>query len=134
MKPEFDDSKQVKFQLDNKYREYAVFFNNIEKNKPSIINLAGKKQFENYVDALYQLKSATQNSPPITVVKLAGDLIHMHLNRLFSDKQRNHEFIIYYLLYKYYVSAEARRAKGALSFSADFKGFSVDKVEKVIFK
>jgi len=134
MKPEFDDSKQVKFQLDNKYREYAVFFNNIEKNKPSIINLAGKKQFENYVDALYQLKSATQNSPPITVVKLAGDLIHMHLNRLFSDKQRNHEFIIYYLLYKYYVSAEARRAKGALSFSAAFKGFSVDKVEKVIFK
>ncbi len=134
MKREFDDSKQLKFQLDNKYREYAGFFNSIEKKGPSIINMAGKKQFENYVNALQRLKSVMQSSTAMGTKKLAGDLVHMHLNRLFTDKQRNHEFIIYYLLYKYYVSAEARRTKAGLSFSPTFKGFSVDQVEKVIFK
>jgi len=134
MKREFDDSKQLKFQLDSKYREYAGFFNSLEKKKPSIINLAGKKQFENYVIALRHVKMAMRNSPAAAAMTLAGDLIHMHLNRLFSDKQRNHEFIIYYLLYKYYLSAEARRTKGVLSFSPTFKALGVDQVEKVIFK
>jgi len=131
MKREFDDGKQLKFQLDNKYREYAGFFNSMEKCKPAIIRLGGKKQFENYVGTLRLLNDATVSTQK---GKLAGDLMHMHLNRLFSDKQRNHEFIIYYLLYKYYNSVEARRDKGSLSFSPAFKGFSMDQVEKVVFK
>ena len=134
MKREFDDSKQLKFQLDNKYREYAGFFSGIQKSKPAIVKLAGKRQFENYENALRLFKSAAQHLPANSAMKLAGDLIHMHLNRLFSDKQRNHEFIIYYLLCKYYVSVEARRSKGALVFSPSFKGLSMDQVEKVIFK
>ncbi|HZY37067.1 MAG TPA: lantibiotic dehydratase [Mucilaginibacter sp.] len=134
MKREFDDSKQVKFQLDNKYREYAGFFNSIYRSKPAIVKLAGKKQFGKYISALQLLKSAACDCPEATTMKLAGDLIHMHLNRLFSDKQRNHEYIIYYLLYKYYTSAEARRGKELLSFSPAFKRFGVHEVEKVVFK
>ncbi len=134
MKREFDDSKQLKFQLDNKYREYAGFFNGIQKSKSIIIRLAGKKQFENYLNSLRLLKDVAVKNQSGAPVKLAGDLIHMHLNRLFSDKQRNHEFIIYYLLNKYYISVEARRGKGSLSFSPAFKGFSMDQVEKVVFK
>jgi hypothetical protein len=67
-------------------------------------------------------------------MKLAGDLIHMHLNRLFNDKQRNHEFIIYYLLYKHYLSVEARKGKRVLSFSPAFKGPGVDHIDDVVFK
>ena len=96
--------------------------------------MAGKKHFGNYVTSLQSLKAVMQTASLATLMKLAGDLIHMHLNRLFSDKQRNHEFIIYYLLYKYYASAEARRVKNGLSFSPTFKGFSMDEVEKVVFK
>jgi hypothetical protein len=39
--------------------------------------------------------------------QLLADLIHMHLNRIFIDRQRNQELIIYYCLYKYQVSVKA---------------------------
>ncbi len=34
--------------------------------------------------------------------KIIGDLIHMHLNRLFLQNSRKYELVIYYLLYKHY--------------------------------
>ena len=39
--------------------------------------------------------------------QLLADLIHMHLNRLFIDRQRNQELIIYYCLYKHQISVKA---------------------------
>jgi hypothetical protein len=36
--------------------------------------------------------------------QLLADLIHMHLNRLFIDQQRNQELIVYYCLYKHQLS------------------------------
>jgi thiopeptide-type bacteriocin biosynthesis protein len=134
MKHEFDDSKQVKLQLDNKYREYSGFFNNMARSKPSIILLAGKKEFDNYIKDLTLLKSNAQAVLPVKLMSLAADLIHMHLNRLFNDKQRNHEFIIYYLLYKYYLSTEARKGKGLLSFSPTFKGSGTNHINESVFK
>jgi thiopeptide-type bacteriocin biosynthesis protein len=134
MKHEFDDSRQLKFQLDNKYREYSGFFNNINKNKPEIVSIAGKKELDRYTKALLLLKSNMEGDERGKLMKLAGDLIHMHLNRLFNDKQRNHEFIIYYLLYKHYLSVEARKGKRVLSFSPAFKGPGVDHIDDVVFK
>jgi thiopeptide-type bacteriocin biosynthesis protein len=134
MKPEFDDSKQLKFQLDTKYREYAGFFNNLEKNRPGVVRLAGKKQFDDYLSVLEVFKAKTKSMGLAELKKLVADIIHMHLNRLFNDRQRNHEFIVYYLLSKYYVSAEARKEKGVLSFTPTFKGFGVNQVSESLFK
>ena len=134
MKREFDDNKQLKFQLDSKYREYSGFFNNINKSRPVIIGLIGKKEFENYLAALKLLKLNISNPTTAEMMKLAGDLIHMDLNRLFNDRQRNHEFIIYYLLYKYYLSVEARKGKSLIPFAPTFKGFGVDHVGESLLK
>lgn len=134
MKHEFDDSKSVKLQLDIKYREYSPFINNMAGYKELIIGFSGKKEFDMLMKALQQLKITTYCDFTGSVPKLVGDLIHMHLNRLFNERQRQHEFIIYYLLLKFYSSVEARSIKQKLSFSAGSKHFSVDDVNEAIFK
>ena len=40
---------------------------------------------------------------------IVGSLIHMFINRLFRSKQRNYELVLYYLIYKFYNSAQARK-------------------------
>lgn len=134
MRKEFDDSKQVKVQLDSKYRGYSAFFNSMGKIKPVVIGLSGKTLFCAFGDALRKIRAIEPALQPTVKIKLAADLIHMHLNRLFSDKQRSHEFVIYYLLYKYYVSAEARQNKNNLAFSPTFKGSVLNEIEEIILK
>jgi len=134
MKHEFDDSKQVKFQLDTKYREYALFINNIKTNRNTIIELAGKKVFTAFEKDLFDLKVNFDWKLNGNLLKLSGDLIHMHLNRLFNEKQRKHEFIIYYLLYKYYQSLEARKEKELQPTASASKRFSINHVKEAVFK
>jgi lantibiotic biosynthesis protein len=134
MKPEFDDSKQMKFQLDTKYREYAPFINNIKTNGNTIIELAGKKVFTAFEKELFELKISFDWQLQGNLLKISGDLIHMHLNRLFNEKQRKHEFIIYYLLYKYYQSLEARKEKELQPTASASKRFSVNHVKEAVFK
>ncbi|WP_259068124.1 lantibiotic dehydratase [Mucilaginibacter sp. X4EP1] len=134
MKHEFESSKQVKFQLDTKYREYSLFINNLQTNRSAIIDLAGKREFAVFEKELTELKLNFAWHLQNDLLKLLGDLIHMHLNRLFNEKQRKHEFIIYYLLYKYYQSLEARREKESFSTTSASKRFSVNNVKEAVFK
>lgn len=39
---------------------------------------------------------------------LMADMIHMQLNRVFTDQQRKQEMVIYYCFYKYKLSQKAR--------------------------
>ena len=105
-------------------------------NKGLIADIAGKKEFNSYLKALSLLKSNTLWLLPDKLMKLVGDVIHMHLNRLFNEKQRNHEFIIYYLLHKYYLSLEARKEKEkeSLPFSPASKGLRIDHINEAVFK
>ena len=134
MKHEFDDSKQVKMQLDSKYRDYSTFINNMNKNQSQIIAIAGKKEYNAYLKALSLLKTNAQLFFPGKLMKLAADVIHMHLNRLFNEKQRSHEFIIYYLLYKYYLSVKARKEKELHNFAPASKRTAVNQMNEVVFK
>jgi len=68
------------------------------------------------------------------LLKLVADLIHMHLNRLFNEKQRKQEFIIYYLLYKYYISIEARKCKMSLVLPPAPQCHRIDHVNEAVFK
>ena len=134
MKHEFEDSKSVKIQLDNKYREHSAFINNMDANKNNIIIIAGKKEFNNYVKALNILKTKTSIFSNEKLNKLVADLLHMHLNRVFTENHRKQEFIIYYLLYKHHLSLEARRTKTASLLSGTSQGFGVNHINKAIFK
>ena len=134
MKHEFEDSKSVKIQLDNKYREHSAFINNMDANKNNIIIIAGKKEFSNYVKALNLLKNKTDNFSHEKLNKLVADLLHMHLNRIFTENHRKQEFIIYYLLYKHHLSLEARRTKASSLLPGTSQGFGVNHINKAIFK
>ena len=134
MKHEFDDSKALKVQLDSKYRQYSSFFNNMTEREPEIVELCGKKEFDTYAKVLKQMKKDIAPDATGKLMKLAADLMHMHLNRLFSDKQRIHEFVIYYLMYKYYQSLQARKEKQSSAFSPAFKGTAVHHLDEVVLK
>jgi thiopeptide-type bacteriocin biosynthesis protein len=134
MKHEFEDSKQVKFQLDNKYREYSYFINSTNMNNVLITRVAGKKEFNAYLKTLSLLKANVAHLSPGKLIKLIADIAHMHLNRLFNEKQRKQEFIIYYLLYKYYLSLEARKEKGSLIPSSGLKGLRIDHIGETASK
>ena len=111
MKHEFEDNKSLKFQLDNKYREYSAFINNMNADKNNIIIIAGKKEFMYYIKTLTVLKSKTAAFTAEKLKKMVADILHMHLNRIFTENHRKQEFIIYYLLYKYHLSLQARNIK-----------------------
>ena len=134
MKHEFEDSKSVKIQLDNKYREHSAFINNMDADKNNIIAIAGKKEFNNYLKALNLLKTKTNNFSDEKLNKLVADLLHMHLNRIFTENHRKQEFIIYYLLYKHHLSLKARRTKTASLLSGTSQGFGINHISKAIFK
>ena len=42
--------------------------------------------------------------------QLLADIIHMHLNRLFADRQREQELVVYYCLHKQRLAARAKAA------------------------
>lgn len=46
--------------------------------------------------------------------QLFGDLMHMHVNRLFADQQRTHEMIMYYFLQKELLMRKAMAGKQAV--------------------
>lgn len=117
MKQEFEDSKSVKFQLDNKYREYSSFINDMKVNKNNMINIVGKKVFDSFIKTLALLKAKVNIFSEEKIYKMTADLLHMHLNRIFTEDHRKQEFIIYYLLYKYHLSLEARKIKTAVLLS-----------------
>jgi len=61
--------------------------------------------FQSFFSALNQSKSENRS-------RLFGDMIHMHVNRLFSHNQRTHEMVMYYFLFK---DLQKRKALGLLT-------------------
>jgi thiopeptide-type bacteriocin biosynthesis protein len=105
---EFSKDKSLKIDLDQKYRDLKLEVNML-LSRPD------------YYAALKLTPSASLFTAHLTVLllkssafnvkrknQLLADIIHMHLNRLFVDRQRNQELIVYYVLYKYQLSARAR--------------------------
>lgn len=69
---------------------------------------------------LFSLLNTLQKEEPSQRIKLLGDLMHMHINRLFSQHQRLHEMIIYYFLNKVIVKKKYQvQMEPALSNAAN---------------
>jgi thiopeptide-type bacteriocin biosynthesis protein len=90
----FNDEHQLKPEdyknLNERYRLYL-------QAAPYILSdLQGRrftKLLQSFIDVLKDCKAEIR-------VQLFRDMLHMHVNRLFSDHQRTHEMIIYYFVLK----------------------------------
>ncbi len=108
---EFGMNKQLKFQLDKKFRNHRPLINQLMK---------GNDQYA----AIYSLmKTKNKNIAPVTekildlqkndqlernLNNFMGSYIHMFCNRLFKSKQRVHELVIYDYMERYYQSEIAK--------------------------
>jgi thiopeptide-type bacteriocin biosynthesis protein len=91
---EFNAPKDLKTEMEKLYRQ-------LEKEIDGILYAGTKKQqFESLIQSINNLVEAHHNSnvKEVSLEKLALDIIHMHLNRLFIYNQRYFEMIHYYLL------------------------------------
>ncbi|WP_439698167.1 lantibiotic dehydratase [Mucilaginibacter sp. AW1-7] len=105
---EFGKDQALKIDLDSKYRSLRQDLNRLIADKSYFKRLRMQKKaadFKRSVDNVFGPLSASKIDRRM---QLAADLIHMHLNRLFSEQQREQEFIIYFCLLKYKISAKAR--------------------------
>ena len=108
---EFNMNKQLGVQLDNKFRTERDAINDVlnrakdeESEMLPLFDLI-KNKSENIkpiINKIFELKENEQLQVDIT--NLLSSFIHMTVNRIFKSKQRLHEFVIYYLLCKYYKS------------------------------
>lgn len=97
------ESFQDEFQLDKEAFKAINATYNLLKNFPIILPL--KNQYR------YSVKKALNANPDhVKRFKLLADLIHMHVNRLFSDQQRLHEAILYQFLWKKVLAEQAYAA------------------------
>ncbi|MBW6483313.1 MAG: lantibiotic dehydratase [Vicingaceae bacterium] len=112
---EFNVNKEVKLQIDKKYR--------VNKNEIETILWSNEKISLEYQLAISLLKIKEKNTKPIIeeileryqneeellpLNDLLASYIHMLLNRLFKSKQRLHEMIIYDFMWRAYRSKLAK--------------------------
>ena len=104
---EHGGSKELKKQLNNRYRQWSGRIDSTVNGQPFtqsndksiLIASLIKKQFSDESD----------NKPLLN--SLISSLIHMTLNRIFSDQQRRAELVVYHFMARHYKSVQARQAK-----------------------
>ena len=113
--PEFAD-RQLKVELDKKYRELTSGIQETLKGKDPQLMSGSIKACRNF----YKTLSAVQKSIPKKDEKripYLRSVIHMHLNRLFTDESRKQEMIVYYLLHKFLLSEKGRNSNKSFNLS-----------------
>ena len=108
---EFSTDKSLKIDLDQKFRELKTEINGLLTNESYYASLKLTKWAKLYSTKIMALLKVTALFTAKRRSQLLADLIHMHLNRLFIDRQRNQELIIYYCLYKHQLSIKAIKQK-----------------------
>lgn len=116
---EFKQSQELNSALRKKVRKIRQDFEAIHWGKQSGSHII------HFRETHATIASHIQNNAESEKRKLISDLIHMHLNRLFTSNQRANEMVLYYCLWKYYQSVRAREKK-ALSFSAGLQQSGMD--------
>lgn len=112
---EHGGKKELKLQLDNKFRDLRKDIEEaIDKTEdqskeffPVVKLLESRKSLnEDAISQLLNLKTA--NSLKVDLTSLICSLIHMNLNRIFTNKGRKHELVVYDFLSRYYKSSIAK--------------------------
>jgi len=106
--PEFTD-KPFKVDLDKKYRELSPeIMAAFGRSDPALLSgspNAGSK----FLESLRTLNNKIGDE--ILKNEYLRSIIHMHLNRVFTDESRKQEMICYYLLHKYLLSVKGRNKR-----------------------
>jgi lantibiotic biosynthesis protein len=104
--PEFAEGK-VKIELDKKYRELsATIRKTLTANDPGLLS-GSAKAGEQFMRISKEVQQNTSCGNEETVHYLRS-IIHMHLNRIFTDESRKQEMIVYYLLYKHLLAEKGK--------------------------
>ena len=101
---EFNGGKPLKVALDTLYRErrrtlFAEFGKGLTEQPPLL-----ERAYRFFIMQLETLSLLVQDFPPERRQQLAADLVHLHINRVYAEQQRQHELALYYCLRKYHHS------------------------------
>jgi thiopeptide-type bacteriocin biosynthesis protein len=102
---EFGGEKQLLKDLDRKYRSKR-------REIADALEAGWEAQLlPPLLQGLHRMMLDCDQCPHLDKTRLLADLIHMQLNRSFSDQARRQEFLVYYFLHKYLISKRARAKK-----------------------
>ncbi|MES2267485.1 MAG: lantibiotic dehydratase [Bacteroidota bacterium] len=105
--PEFTD-KPIKVALDRKYRELTPdIIAAFRQHDPAILS-GSLKAGTNFTASLQVVTTHMANKLDEDYLR---SIVHMHLNRIFTDESRKQEMICYYLLHKYLLSMKGRNKR-----------------------
>jgi thiopeptide-type bacteriocin biosynthesis protein len=108
---EFSSDKSLRIDLDQKYRELKKEITKLLKDHLYFKQMRIGQWADLFGLKQQQIADAARAFSTQRKTQLAADLIHMHLNRLFAEKQRNQELIVYYCLYKHKLAERAVKGK-----------------------
>ena len=104
------DGKTIRLELDRKYRELRVPIL-AALNYPDFEHRSGSarihRKFRKALKLLHENIAGNNDQLP----GYLRSIIHLHLNRIFTDEARKQEMIIYYLLHKYLLSEKGKKNK-----------------------
>ncbi len=105
----------LKYQLDIKYRTLEKRINLVLTPGREISDAPGVQVVQHaFIASLKSLFINIRGENPAQIAKWTSDLMHMHLNRLFTVDARRQELVVYYCLFKYEKSLLARKQKSTL--------------------
>ncbi len=105
---EHGDEKQLREDLNKKYREHQRMIRQLLAGDPGFLSPSERSKWTLFKQDLCSVNDALSSDEYLVKAKLASDLLHMHMNRIFSAEQRKKELVIYYLCLRHYLSEQAR--------------------------
>ncbi|MET3501313.1 thiopeptide-type bacteriocin biosynthesis protein [Mucilaginibacter rubeus] len=102
--PEFTE-KPFKVDLDRKYRELSPGIRAALQHRDPALFSGSVKAGNHFRESLQAIAKQIGPTPDQNYLR---SIIHMHLNRVFTDESRKQEMISYYLLHKYLLSEKGR--------------------------
>jgi len=110
LRSEFHITELMEDQLRRKFREIRQVTGILQFN-PIINKFNLGVEISRFEFIHKQIAKLTMDWPPDKERKLIGDLIHMHINRLFPETSGKNELIVYYCLWRQYESDQGRERK-----------------------
>lgn len=105
---EFSGNRALQVSLANKYR---LLKSGLAMQLAEICSgITENSHYQRLYSLLRELAIQNKSAGQLWLRKLAADLVHMHLNRLFIEQPREQEMVVYFLLYNHYNSMYHRHA------------------------
>jgi lantibiotic biosynthesis protein len=106
-----NEKGDLKIALDQKYRTLKEEIRSIINDEDYLKKNGLQRQMKLFNDSIIAIKSQTSAFSHGRKRRLLSDLIHMHVNRIFAEKQKEHEITVIYFLKKFFISAIYREVE-----------------------